>query len=55
MINNYLDIGSANQDTKSNKPITIIQTPHVNNINNYHNYNINTMTINQEFDKMIGR
>jgi hypothetical protein len=26
--------------------ITIIQTPHVNNINNYHSYNINSMNYN---------
>jgi hypothetical protein len=32
------------------QPITIIQTPHINNINNYHNYNINSMTFNQEFE-----
>jgi hypothetical protein len=30
-------------------PITIIQTPNVNNISNYHNYNISNMTFNQEF------
>eukprot|EP00347_Sterkiella_histriomuscorum_P006969 403350750 len=30
-------------------PITIIQTPHVNNINNYHNYNISSMTFNQDY------
>lgn len=34
------------------QPITIIQTPHVNNINNYHSYNINTMTFNHEYQTL---
>lgn len=38
-------IGSNNPSL----PITIIQTPNVNNISNYHNYNISNMTFNQEF------
>ena len=41
---------SVKPSTNPSLPITIIQTPHVNNINNYHNYNINNMTFNQEFE-----
>ena len=41
-------------DPAKAQPITIIQTPHINNINNYHNYNINTMSFNQEFDNIGG-
>lgn len=37
------------QSQNPSLPITIIQTPNVNNISNYHNYNISNMTFNQEF------
>lgn len=42
--------GRLDSSSSGRQGITIIQTPHVNNINNYHNYNINRMTFNQEFD-----